>query len=267
MSYNPSIVNNNTYYAGLLSSGDISITAAVSATIKRMHVISGTSADYTITLPVSPAVDSIIGFRVQDYSLANKKFKLDAGVGVIICGRTRYITLLHTNVLLLIWNGTLWQPLVINLDTPWIGDGLVLIKGTVSDPTKGTTSVDSQSWRRVGDSIHCKKRFRQTGAGTAGSGNLLLQIPFSAVVDTTKFSANSGYTTSSIESDCGKFSGAEAGYNRIGFVFAYNSTNVGVRTIIHLEGGGSTGSGPESASLTDAARTFSCEYTLPVLDW
>lgn len=48
-----------------LTSAEISITAATTATISRMHVCSGTSADYTVTLPpVSGNVNKLIGFRM-----------------------------------------------------------------------------------------------------------------------------------------------------------------------------------------------------------
>jgi hypothetical protein len=48
-----------------LTASEISITGATTATISRMHVCSGTSADYTVTLPaVSGNTGKFIGFRM-----------------------------------------------------------------------------------------------------------------------------------------------------------------------------------------------------------
>lgn len=48
-----------------LTSSEISITGATTATISRMHVCSGTSADYTVTLPTAASnAGKFIGFRM-----------------------------------------------------------------------------------------------------------------------------------------------------------------------------------------------------------
>jgi len=97
----------------------LSITGATSATLNRMHVVSGTSADYPITISdLSPTAGDVIGFYVKDWSAANKQYTLGAGGTVKIAGRTRYLVLLHTNVVLLRWDGTDWQPLVLGLSIP-----------------------------------------------------------------------------------------------------------------------------------------------------
>ena len=50
----------------VLTASEISITGATTATIGRMHVCSGTSADYTVTLPaVSGNAGKFIGFRMS----------------------------------------------------------------------------------------------------------------------------------------------------------------------------------------------------------
>jgi len=53
-----------------LTASEISITGATTATISRMHVCSGTSADYTVTLPaVSGNTGKLIGFRMSSVVL------------------------------------------------------------------------------------------------------------------------------------------------------------------------------------------------------
>jgi len=50
----------------LFSAGDVSVTGATTATIGRMHVCSGTTADYTVTLPAASGnAGKLIGFRMS----------------------------------------------------------------------------------------------------------------------------------------------------------------------------------------------------------
>lgn len=50
----------------LFAAGDVSVTGATTATIGRMHVCSGTTADYTVTLPAASGnAGKLIGFRIS----------------------------------------------------------------------------------------------------------------------------------------------------------------------------------------------------------
>jgi phage-related protein len=158
-----------------------SITSATSATLNTWHVISGTSADYTITISgLSPTTGDVLGFYVKDNAAADKQYKLDAGGTVKIAGRTRYLILLHTNCVVLQWDGTDWQPLVLNLDTPWATASTPTITATTLNPSKGTVSVDSLKWRRIGTHCEVVYRYRQTTAGTSGTGSYILTLPIGA---------------------------------------------------------------------------------------
>jgi len=68
-----------------LVSAEISITSTTTATIDRMHVISGTGSDYTINLPASSGnAGKLIGFRVSQS--ATKLFTLDGNASETING-------------------------------------------------------------------------------------------------------------------------------------------------------------------------------------
>jgi len=70
-----------------LTASEISITGATTATISRMHVCSGTSADYTVTLPaVSGNTGKFIGFRMA--SGLTKLVTLDGNGSETIDGAT-----------------------------------------------------------------------------------------------------------------------------------------------------------------------------------
>lgn len=70
-----------------LVNSEISITGAVTATISTMHVISGTSASYTITLPATSGnTGKLIGFRVAALASASKLYTLDGNTSETING-------------------------------------------------------------------------------------------------------------------------------------------------------------------------------------
>jgi hypothetical protein len=180
------------YWAKILNTAEVSVSAAGSATINRIHVVSGTSADYTITISgLSPVAGDVLAFRVLDYTAANKQYILDAGGTVKIAGRTRYLTLVHTNVVLLQWDGTDWQALVMCLDTPWVDAGVLSITAVTTNPTKGATDEDKVFWRRSGRDIMLDYTYRQSGAGTAGSGDYLFGIPI-GTIDSSIVELNTG---------------------------------------------------------------------------
>ena len=106
-------------WAKIANATVLALTGAASATLNRLHVVSGTSANYDITISgLTPATGDVLGFFVKDWTAASKQYRLDAGGTVKIAGRTRYLTLKHTNVVLLMWDGADWQPLVLDLATP-----------------------------------------------------------------------------------------------------------------------------------------------------
>lgn len=71
----------------------------------------------------------------------------------------------------------------------WIDAGTLNISGTTSNPSKGTTAIDKMWARRNGKDLEVRFEYRQTGAGSAGSGDYLFEIPRLSSglnIDTTK---------------------------------------------------------------------------------
>jgi hypothetical protein len=63
-------------YLSALTGAEIAITTTATLTINRQHLISGTSADYTVTLPAASGnADNFIGIRISP--VATKLFTLD----------------------------------------------------------------------------------------------------------------------------------------------------------------------------------------------
>lgn len=64
------------------------------------------------------------------------------------------------------------------------------VTATTTNPTFGTIAAHSASYRRVGDSAHIRYTFRQTSAGTAGSGTYLFSLPPGLSIDSAKINTN-----------------------------------------------------------------------------
>ena len=257
------------YYGKINSGTDVSITAATSASLNRMHVVSGTSANYDITISgLSPATGDVLGFYVKDYAAADKTYRLDAGGTVKIAGRTRYLTLVHTNVVLLRWDGTDWQPLVLNLDTPWVDAGAMTITAVTTNPTKGTISRDKVLWSRRGDRLVAKYIYHHTAAGSAGSGDYLLALPvgtFSGQIelDTSAYNVNSivRYITNGY---CGNISNNTTW----GYAAAYPYGSSTFRVVVMQSSGANNWIvGSANWTLSDTTMRFNYNLDVPLTDW
>jgi hypothetical protein len=95
-------------YLATLSSAEISITGAVTATISRQHVISGTSGSYTVNLPACASnAGKFIGFRVAT-SGSTKLYTLDGNSTETIDGALTRILWAGESATLLC-DGTNWS--------------------------------------------------------------------------------------------------------------------------------------------------------------
>ena len=80
-------------------------------------------------------------------------------------------------------------------NTGEINAGTMTITGETSTPTKGTTSVDSVKWSRVGKYMQFRYDFTQTGAGAAGSGAYYFAVPSSLAIDVSTLSLSGEYAS------------------------------------------------------------------------
>lgn len=74
---------------------------------------------------------------------------------------------------------------VVNI-TDWQNGGEIELSNTSGSTTKGTRSVDTVRWRRVGDSMEILMDYLQTGTGSDGSGEPLFKIPGGYKIDSQK---------------------------------------------------------------------------------
>jgi hypothetical protein len=140
--------------------------------------------------------------------------------------------------------------------TDWISGGTLTVTGSVSNPTKGTISVDSLFWRRVGDSMELYGQYQQTVAGTAGSGIYLVALPSGFTIDSAKLSGvGSGGATQNL--------GTIAVTNGTGATTYYNAyaSSTSLIAFNGFQAGGSP------ADFATTALRFSFSIRVPIANW
>ncbi len=91
---------------GSLTAAEISVTGAVTATIGRMHVCSGTTSDYTVTLPAASGNSGkLIGFRMSP--ALTKLVTIDGNSSETIDGATTRVMWAQESCILLC-DGSNW---------------------------------------------------------------------------------------------------------------------------------------------------------------
>lgn len=102
------------------------------------------------------------------------------------------------------------------------------ITGSTTNPTKGTTVTDRGMWRRVGDSMELTYQYKQTVAGSAGSGAYYVSLPSGYTIDINKL-AYAASLNGSATGNCGTFQATGGGADPLllGTVQASTSTTLG----------------------------------------
>lgn len=144
------------------------------------------------------------------------------------------------------------------------------LDGSTTNPTKGTTAVDNGQWRRVGKNMELMWNYRQTGAGSAGSGDYLMLIPGGYTIDTNILPAS----TVILEAVCGSCSCASTSGEgntpqRFGYVKAYDSTHIAF-ALDDLATSISACKrywGSDLFTLSGATVNFSMWASIPISEW
>ncbi len=147
----------------------------------------------------------------------------------------------------------------------WYNSGPITIGATTTPGTKGTTSADLSWWRRDGTDAIFRYEYKQTGAGTAGSGDYLFTLPTGLTMNTSLMTL---YTTSpgtigGITNYLGTGKAVSTTLNHVGVV-AFSSTQV------RLVGSDtSTANFVNSGfyALTGATVGYLFEFRAPIVGW
>lgn len=146
--------------------------------------------------------------------------------------------------------------------------GTNLISAATTAPGLGTIVTHYARWRRHGNMAFVKWFYRQSAAGTAGSGIYVLNLPFS--MDTNIITVNTGATLNATFADSivGDFYTLTSTLGN-GGVIAYSATQLKAYT--NITTGSSSGTNMWSSSSLDfaaaAAIGFGMNCYIPVANW
>jgi hypothetical protein len=133
----------------------------------------------------------------------------------------------------------------------WIDDGPVQISATTTPPTKGTTTADSHSYSRIGQGLAGSVIYKQSVAGSGGTGTYLFTLPASLSINTALVPV--GTIVGKAKDD--------APWQ--GWVEVYDSTHLIMRIQQPSNNPGLVGS--TFQSLSAATRHFFFEYFIPAI--
>lgn len=147
-------------------------------------IIYCSGAAFTITLytAVGNSGRELI-IKKTDSSLANI-ITISTALSQTIDGLSSYTLNTLNETVTLVSDGSNWKIIDHISNTDWTSYTPSLT-GTTTNPVKGTTSIDAAFWRRNGRDIEIIYNYRQTVAGTAGSGALICSLPSNITADTT----------------------------------------------------------------------------------
>ena len=152
------------------------------------------------------------------------------------------------------------------VDFPSVAAG-TLITAITTSPTYGTVAYNKAQWRRVGSDMEIRWDFRQTTAGTAGSGTYLFNLPPGLSIDTNKVSVSSSNDDSK---SLGVFDyNDQAGSIGTGYVTAHSSTQL--RMVMQAQSGSTSYSvgtiGSTYGQLSVPAAGYAIKARVPILGW
>lgn len=144
-----------------------------------------------------------------------------------------------------------------------------LITATTTSPTYGTVAQNVATWRRVGDSMEIVWDYRQTSAGTGGSGTYLFNLPAGYSIDLAWLAAN---TTSPFQSGVGTFDTVRSTtIKATGNVKVYSASQLAVH-LATVETASSSlvvawGTSSANAFDSNAAMTYNLRATVKIAGW
>lgn len=147
--------------------------------------------------------------------------------------------------------------------------GAISIGATTTAPAKGTTAVDILRVGRIGDQARIVGSYRQTGAGSAGSGDYLISLPSGMSFDSNKvtfFTTVLGSTAGSIPNILGSamlFNGSSN--ELVGGVVPYDATRFRIMLLSDASSRGMFS--PSIVSFANASMSVAFDFMAPILGW
>jgi hypothetical protein len=137
----------------------------------------------------------------------------------------------------------------------------VTIEAVTTNPTKGTVVRDNLRWRRVGDSMEIQGDYKQSAAGSSGSGAYLIKIPGGYTMDSSKITFVSGAGLYGQGIGSAEVSD-ESSYSRWTVPVAHDSTSI--RLVDNVAGDISS---TNHALGAGSIRQIGFFVTVPITEW
>lgn len=161
-------------------------------------------------------------------------------------------------------DGTSWIAIDHRTKTDWSSGGAPRISATTTDPASGTVTHSQATWMRDGANMIVILDYRQSSAGTAGSGKYLYEVPCNATLDTTNLILSTATAEQELATPLGH-----------GQVLVTNSLSTGTwsphdSTHLYFWGENGTGTGIWDSALrgfNNADLEYNGKLVLPISGW
>jgi len=162
-----------------------------------------------------------------------------------------------------------------NADTDWNNISNVsagtFITATTTNPAYGTVATNKAQWKRQGSDLLLRWDYRQTTAGTAGSGQYLINIPAETgcVIDTTKAptSTFASPLAAGKNSNVGTFYYGDLSNDGLGQVFPFSTTQLGV-AFIYVGASSNRGYwGSTTGAMNVTPQNLGIDARIPCANW
>lgn len=259
-----SSIKNNKYRS-------VTTTDAPSVTVDETLKLSG--ASFTVTLPTAVGNTGKRFTLVHAGTSLTQVYTLATTSSQTIGGIASGSYALYTNgeVLTIESDNANWMIVNHTASTGWTDAGAISLAATGTALTKGTINKDKVYWRRRGSMVQMRFEYRQTAAGSAGTGIYVITIPTGLVIDTTNFTASTDITSdfsATIQAIAGGHGSAVLN-NTAGRGFGqfqiYSTTQLTVHSMISFTAANVWGAA--IYALNNTAQAFAGDVELPITGW
>lgn len=220
----------------------------------------------TLTLPAAAANSGKV-FRFKKTDTTFNAVTIDGNASETIDGSTTAKLVTQDEYLAIACDGSNWE--IIDRRYPKVWTSYSMTIGAVtSAPTKGTAARDEARWMRVSDdSIMINYNYRQTVAGSGGTGTYIFQLPTGLTIDTAKIStaATGSYNAQSIVGT--SIVSSDAGVNPAHWGIAYVCSSSGVSLAAGSDLAGFSPISSTNHTLVNAGQAYAFTATVPVSGW
>lgn len=163
-------------------------------------------------------------------------------------------------------------PIIVPNFTEWVDAGATVVTAVTTSPTKGTILRDKVSYVRRGNMMRIRYEYRQSTAGTAGSGAYLFAVPGGFQIDTSKVSVSTDTADAFTATDAvaaGTGFGFMSDATNRGFAVpkVYDSTHISMNFYSYNASTNSTWGSGGVVTFSDTAVGIFCEIEVPILGW